>query len=108
MDLLKCSTQRNTQHFLEEILSHKLMPCITKPTRITHSSAMLIDNIFSSFELHHVAISGLIITDISNHLPCLSVFDLVLPTTKREQFILKRKITEKKIDKIRTDLQKCN
>ena len=36
------------------------------------------------------------------------VFDLVLPTTKKEQFVLKRKITEKKIDKIRTDLQKYN
>ena len=108
MDLLKCSTQRNTQHFLEEILSHKLMPCITKPTRLTHSSATLIDNIFSSVELHHVAISGLIITDISDHLPCLSVFDSVLPTMKKEQFILKRKIAEKKIDKIRTDLQNCN
>ena len=108
MDLLKYSTQRNTQHFLEEILGHKLMPCITKPTRITHSSAMLIDNIFSSIKLHHVAVSGLIITDISDHLPCLSVFDSVLPTMKKEQFVLKRKITEKKIDKIRTDLQKYN
>ena len=96
MDLLKCSTQRNTQHFLEEILCHKLMPCITKPMRITHSSATLIDNIFSSIELHHVAISGLIITDISDHLPCLSVFDSVLPTTKKEQFVLKRKSQRKR------------
>ena len=108
MDLLKCSTQRNTQHFFEQILGHKLIPCITKPTRITHSSATLIDNIFCSIELHHIAVSGLIITDLSDHLPCLSVFDSVLPTTRKEHFVLKRKITEKKIEKIRSDLQHCD
>ena len=37
LDLLKNSTHRNTQEFLETNLSSKLLPCISKPTRITHS-----------------------------------------------------------------------
>lgn len=34
------------QDFLDTMLSHSCIPLINKPTRITNSSAKLIDNIF--------------------------------------------------------------
>ena len=45
LDLLKTSTHSLMQQFLEATLDTNLIPVITKPTRVTHSSATLIDNI---------------------------------------------------------------
>ena len=45
LDLLKTSTHSLMQQFLEATLDAHLIPVITKPTRVTHSSATLIDNI---------------------------------------------------------------
>ena len=84
MDLLKCSSNRKTQEFLELNLEKRLLPCITKPSRITHISSTLIDNIFCSAELNSRSLSSLILTDISDHLPCMTVFDSLLPTMKEK------------------------
>ena len=46
LDLLKGSRHKNTHEFLERNLENHLLPSITKPTRITHTSATLIDNVF--------------------------------------------------------------
>ena len=48
LDLLKQSRHPKTQEFLECILDHNLLPTITKPTRISKTSATLIDNILLS------------------------------------------------------------
>ena len=46
-----------------------MVPCITKPTRITKSSATLIDNIFVPLNLVPNVSSYIIIEDMSDHLP---------------------------------------
>ena len=46
--------------------SNSLIPYITLPTRITPTSKTLIDNIFFN-EINEAAISGNLITDISDH-----------------------------------------
>ena len=51
LDLLKQSVHPKTQEFLECILDHNLLPTITKPTRISKTSATLIDNILISKKL---------------------------------------------------------
>ena len=45
LDLLKSDKHKPTQNFLESVLGNFDIPCITRPTCITHSSATLIDNI---------------------------------------------------------------
>ena len=50
-----------------------LFPIITKPTRITCGTATLIDNIFSNY-LDSI-VGGILISDISDHLPIFSVID---------------------------------
>ena len=101
MDLLKCSENHKTQKFLDCNLENKMMPCITKPTRITHSSATLIDNIFCDMELHNLCYSNIVINDISNHLPGLTVFENILPTIGLEKSTRKRKLTEKTLKRSR-------
>ena len=48
LHLLKSSTHKPTQKFLDIILDNELLLFITRPTRITHQSATLIDNVFIS------------------------------------------------------------
>ncbi|KAK2185770.1 hypothetical protein NP493_224g01010 [Ridgeia piscesae] len=52
--------------------SFGLCPLITKPSRITDITAMLIDNIFTN-ELQFQVNGGLLITDISDHLPVFAI-----------------------------------
>ena len=52
--------------------SFGLYPLITKPSRITDITATLIDNIFMN-ELQFQVNSGLLITDISDHVPVFAI-----------------------------------
>ena len=71
MDLLKTSKHTNTQDFLDYNIDMNMLPIINKPTRITDTSATLIDNIFISGRLQDIYGSGIIISDVSDHLPIL-------------------------------------
>ena len=70
-DFLKYGKHDPTQHLLETILDHNLFPTITLPTRITKTMATLIDNIFVSKQLFKNYTSGVLINDLSDHLPCI-------------------------------------
>ena len=61
--------------FLDLMMSQGFIPTITLPTRITHNSATLIDNIFTNqTNLEHY--SKILIDDISDHFPTLYSFSL--------------------------------
>jgi hypothetical protein len=45
-DYLKINTHNNTADLFDLHISHGLIPTITRPTRITHSTATLIVNIY--------------------------------------------------------------
>ena len=51
MDFLKSNAHQLTQDFIEMNIDSGLIPVISRPTRITRSSTMLIDNIFISQHL---------------------------------------------------------
>ena len=57
-----------TNDFIDQIYSNGLQPLITRPTRITRDTKTLIDNIFTT-DLNSHKQSGIIINDISDHLP---------------------------------------
>ena len=62
-------TRMDLSHkFLNILSTHALHPCIDKPTRITASSATLIDNIFTN-TLDQGNQSGILYYDVSDHLP---------------------------------------
>ena len=72
LDFLKASKHKETSLFINRVFDYGLLPCITRPTRITHTSASLIDNILVSGKLHDHCLSGIAISDLSDHLPVLS------------------------------------
>ena len=68
LDLMKYDTHDPTREFLEFNLEQNLIPTITKPTRITKTSATLLDNIIVGKYFHNFT-ANIAISDISDHLP---------------------------------------
>ena len=107
LDLLKQSIHPKTQEFLECILDHNLLPAITKPTRISKTSATLIDNILISKKLQPEYESLIITDDLSDHLPCL-VNLKNFHQIESKNFVMKRIINSKAINRIKADLSLVN
>ena len=67
LDMLKCHIHKSTEKFLKINLKNNILPCITRPTHITKTTATLVDNIFVSNTLYPYIKSSIIITDVSDH-----------------------------------------
>ena len=68
IDLIKGETHTGTKNFIDIMYGFGLFPLINKPSRITEFSQTLIDNIFTN-NIETVNNSGLLINDITDHLP---------------------------------------
>ena len=66
INLLNNDVHEPTGEFVDILTSYSLYPSILKPTRITHKSATLIDNIFTNN--YAAQTSGILLSDISDHL----------------------------------------
>ena len=73
INLLQYDTNNTVQNFIDMLSSQSFYPNINKPTRITESSATLIDNILTNDLHNHTA--GVLISDISDHLPVFLISD---------------------------------
>ena len=73
MDLLKSSQHKLTNIFLETLSELKLLPAITRPSCITQNTATLTDNIFISETLHRQFESTILLENISDHLPLVTM-----------------------------------
>ena len=104
INLLKHDTHAKMQEFIEINLDLGLIPVITKPTRVTHSSATLIDNLLISEGFQHISTSGVLITDLSDYFPCLLTLKEFNISRKKCQQLLKRKLNKESLDKIKKDL----
>ena len=71
LDFLKADKHKSTQHFIESTLEQSLVPTITRPTRITKTTATLIDNIIVSQNYCGKFSSHVLIDSTSDHLPIL-------------------------------------
>ena len=64
----------NTCTLLDIMYSMSFIPLITRPTRITSTSATFIDNIFCNILLNNnTRVNGVLYTDISDHLPVFTI-----------------------------------
>ena len=73
LDALNYDQHAPTQEFMVCLFSHVLFPIVTRPTWITAHSATLIDNIFTNQFTQNI-FNGIIVNDISDHLPVLAFF----------------------------------
>ena len=104
IDLLKSKRHEATSKFLDTILSLKLWPVITRPTRITQQSATLIDNIYISYNLQCSFDSLILINDISDHLPTVALLKQTKMIDKTPIEYTSRKLNDDKIKNINNRL----
>ena len=85
-DYLKIDKHGNTADLFNSFISSNMVPTITKPTRITHTSATLIDNIYVRHNGNVASIcSGIIPYNISDHFPVFAFMGLSKHKTKSRQ-----------------------
>ena len=72
VDLLKYDKHAPTNAFMNLFSSHMFLPHIFQPTRISTTSKILIDNIFSNIHTPS-SVSGNLTSLISGHLPQLLI-----------------------------------
>ena len=72
IDLLKANEMPYIEGFINSMSSYSCYPMIDKPTRTTDTTSSLIDNIFTNV-ITHTPVSGVIVTDISDHYPIFSI-----------------------------------
>ena len=96
LDLLKYETHSYTSEYLDLLISHELLPVITKPTRIKHTSATLIDHIFCKLmDLH----AGILVTELSgshgftDHYPTFCIIETGKKVKARGKQITKKYFT---------------
>ena len=96
-----------TNEFLNSMSSYSLYPSITKPTRITSTSATLIDNIFTNSNSFQT--SGIIIANVSDHLPVFITTDLKLYRNETDLVETEvRQLKDQNIQYFRSELGKVN
>ena len=105
LDLLKCCHHALTQTFLETVYDCGLLPMITKPTRLTASTATLIDNIFIDRRLEAESKGGIFLDNTSDHLPCYTLISNINPTKKKQLEVTSRDTRPKNIAALKTYLQ---
>ena len=73
-DLLNVDRHTNTAELLSMFLASGHLPTILRPTRVTHSTSTLIDNLyFNPIRDNSLFVSAIINLDISDHLPILLI-----------------------------------
>ena len=105
LDLLKSHVHKKTQQFLNLNLDHDLFPVITRPTRITHTNATLIDNIFLDSRLTGRTINKILVDDISDHLPSVVILENINPSKHGKIEITSRDIRPKQIESLKKELR---
>jgi exonuclease III len=88
IDLLQYDTHNGVRNFMDTLQSQSFYSTINKPTRITADTATVIDNILTNdFNNHH---AGVLVTDISDHLPVFLVTDNLRENPQNERRNSKR------------------
>ena len=104
LDLLKSSQHMVMNEFIQSNLDFGLMPTITKPTRITKTSATLIDNIIVSQNLCGSFTSSVLINDISDHLPTACIIPSMIHSKKELVVVTSRDTRPKNMKALRRQL----
>ena len=104
LDLLKLDENQYIKDFINQMFSSTFYPLISKPTRITNSSATLIDNIFVN-NLDECHKCGILFTDLSDHLPVFKITSSIKKVNDTHCEIKHRVMNKKTIHRLRQDLE---
>ncbi len=108
VDYLKILVNKKAQELLNTFFHNSFSPTIINPTRITHNTATLIDNLYLKSKSNVNIKSGLITTDISDHLPIFLCIGKQTTTPKSSKTIITRHLNEDKLIEIKSALSLLN
>ena len=91
--LLSYDVNNSTKKFVDQMFSMSLFPLIYQPTRITNQCNSIIDNIYTN-SMNEDIISGVIISDISDHFPIFSILQKDTKKINRNFFLSRANIEE--------------
>ena len=105
IDLIKKDKHESYQIFLNNLLAHSFWPAISRPTRVTKTSATLVDNIF--IKIKDADLSGAILyNDLSDHYPIVLKIDLQFKSSvQRNKIITQRVFSDRKKTKFVRELE---
>jgi hypothetical protein len=107
VNLLKHAEHIPTAEFLENMYSHSLLPLITKPTRLSGQSASLIDNIFTNNHMNSKTLNGILLANISDHLPIFTI-NCNSKIVEKENEVRKRVYSQHNIELFSSKLEQLN
>ena len=109
IDLLKYCRHNPTKNFVNSLFSNSHLPLINRPTRITSTTATLIDNIISN-SIDGKTESGILFNDISDHLSVfqISSIDAGGVSEFKRNYSGFRRITPENIQSFKLDLEHAN
>ena len=93
INILNIDNHTETHDFTDAMFSYSLLPMITKPTRVTSTSATLIDNIFTSCIDNNQVFNGILYCDVSDHFPIFHI-DYSHVTTDKPVYFKRRMYNE--------------
>ena len=108
IDLLKVNDRPVFSDFFDLFVSNSFKPKVTVPTRLTDTTCTLIDNIFSSLTSSVPDISGVLVSNISDHLPCFTCFKNSVPHETNIKYIYKCCYRQDALNKYYCDLESQN
>ena len=106
LNLINSMNHKPTSEFLDLLLCNNLIPSITLPTRVTHNSATLIDNVITEGNIAIDISKYVIQCEFTDHYPCYIIIDTggkVLPSVTNKQ-IKYRKVTDETYAAIKANL----
>lgn len=95
INLLNFESHNLTSDFVELLHSHSFLSLINRPTRITATSATLIDNIFTNCTNLENSFQGLLVTDVSDHLPIFYVEHQQTHISTNDEYIIRRNMSQR-------------
>ena len=91
IDLLKINERNLFSEFFDIMLSNSFYPQITMPTRFAERRGSLIDNIFCKLtEGGTTSSPGILLSCISDHLPCFTCLSFEICTPPSPKYVLRR------------------
>ena len=107
-NILKHDSDHGVNLFLDTMYSMGLYPLIDRPSRITNHSFTLIDNIFTNSSDYDNT-SGLLIPDVSDHLPVFVICKYPnLNRKTKNQLVKKRLVNSDTLDSLNDKLLNAN
>ena len=108
MDFLKSNKHESTQDFINQNLELGMLPMVTRPTRITKTSATLIDNIIVSMNYVGRYSCNVLIDNISDHLPSILLLSGITGNKKEPVLIKSRDLHKRNMDALKRSLDMTN